>query len=118
MRRNTELLGICTTCIRSHSAAALPVTAQILFSGFFIPEANMPDWLAWLTYVFPLNYAVKLVLVYEFDGNDCFFCDTLLESVNAKAEDTWWYWLILAAQFTFFRLLALLILHRKAQRFS
>ncbi|CAB9508541.1 Putative white-brown complex homolog protein 30 [Seminavis robusta] len=91
---------------------------QILFSGFFIPKENMPDWLSWLTYIYPLNYAVRLVLVYEFGDNcDSFICEELLRRVDANSEDTWWYWLILVAQFFFFRLLALFILHRKAQKF-
>jgi ABC-type multidrug transport system permease subunit len=95
--------------------------AQILFSGFFIPKENMPEWLAWLTFVFPLNYAVKLVLLFEFEfaceGNFINFCDTLLTSVDANSDDIWWYWLVLAAQFLFFRLLALFLLYLKAQKF-
>jgi hypothetical protein len=81
----------------------------------------MPDWLAWLTFVYPLNYGVKLVLVFEFedacDGNIPNFCRTLLNGVDANPDDTWWYWIVLAVQFIVFRLLALLFLHRKAQKF-
>ena len=97
-------------------------TAQILFAGFFIPKSSMPEWLAWLTYVFPLTYAIRLVLVNEF--GECeggvtaqTLCNVLLDNVDAKSEDAWWYWLVLVAQFMFFRLLALFILHRKAKKF-
>jgi ABC-type multidrug transport system permease subunit len=41
---------------------------QILFSGFFVPPDLIPVWLRWLQYIFPLTYAVKLVMVAEFDG--------------------------------------------------
>ena len=131
---------------------------QILFSGFFIPKEIMPVWLSWLTYIFPMTYAVRLVLVQEFDGacddmsgnsfcermismsgadldaetcQSAFSsfgvgegdldipdnCEVLLENVEANSEDTWWYWIVLSAQFVFFRILALIILRKKAQQF-
>jgi ABC-type multidrug transport system permease subunit len=130
---------------------------QILFAGFFIPFEIMPVWLGWLTYIFPLTYAVRLVLVQEFNGAcdgtdggfcgriadasggelDPSFCETmfsnlnvnpedldipnncemLLGNVDANSEDTWWYWIVLFAQFVFFRVLALVVLRRKAEQF-
>lgn len=81
----------------------------------------MPDWLSWLTYVFPLTYSVRLTLVYEFeDACDDLVVDTcsmLLTNTDADPDDTWWYWLVLSAQFVFFRLLALFVLQRKAGQF-
>ena len=106
---------------------------QILFSGFFVPPSLIPAWLRWLTYVFPLAYATKIVLVAEFDGacdgsettvsnpdgttSVINYCDRVLTNTQAYPEDVWWYWCILAAQFMFFRLLALLLLQKKASKF-
>ena len=80
----------------------------------------MPEWLAWLTYVFPLTYAMRLVLVYEFEecnGNAQIFCDMLLENADARPDDTWWYWIVLVTQFVICRSLALFFLQRKAKQF-
>ena len=105
---------------------------QILFAGFFVPPALIPVWLRWLTYVFPLAYAVKIVLVGEFDGacdgyetvqatpdgtTTVNYCDRILTNTQAYPEDVWWYWLIILAQFVFFRLLALFMLQKKASKF-
>jgi ABC-type multidrug transport system ATPase subunit/ABC-type multidrug transport system permease subunit len=53
---------------------------QILFSGFFIPPDLIPVWLRWLQYIFPLTYAVRLVMVAEFDnacnGLEPNYCDS------------------------------------------
>ena len=81
----------------------------------------MPDWLGWLTYVFPLTYAIRLALVYEFedacDDYDIDTCSVLLANTDANPDDAWWYWLVLCVQFVFFRLFALFVLHRKAGQF-
>ena len=106
---------------------------QILFAGFFVPPSLIPVWLRWLTYVFPLAYATKIVLVAEFDDAcDGFettlsnpdgttstinYCDRILTNTQAYPADVWWYWCILSAQFIFFRLLALLLLQKKASIF-
>lgn len=93
---------------------------QILFSGFFIPQENMPEWLAWMTYIFPFTYAIRLVLVHEFEeceGRAQLTCDILLANVNANRDEEWWYWLVLLLQFVVCRVLALLILQRKAKKF-
>ncbi|GKY92588.1 hypothetical protein MPSEU_000228900 [Mayamaea pseudoterrestris] len=76
---------------------------QILFAGFFVPPTLIPVWLRWLTYVFPLAYATKIVLVAEFDGAcDGFettqsnpdgsttsinYCDRILLNTQAYPED-------------------------------
>lgn len=93
---------------------------QILFSGFFIPKGNMPDFISWLTYVFPLTYAMRIAMVYEFsecEGTAQTFCNALLENVEAEKDDVWWYWIVLVGQFLFFRLLAIVTLRFKAETF-
>lgn len=107
------------------------IMPQILFAGFFIPPDLIPSWLRWLTYVFPLAYATKIVLVAEFDGacddsetistpngtTSINYCDRILTNTKAYPEDVWWYWIILCAQFLFFRFFALFMLQRKASKF-
>jgi hypothetical protein len=71
---------------------------QILFSGFYVAPDLIPDFLCWAPYLCTLTYAVRILLVEEFD-HDCgsvrgnINCQDLLESVDAVPEDTWcWYW--------------------------
>jgi hypothetical protein len=105
---------------------------QILFAGFFVPPTLIPAWLRWLTYVFPLAYGVKIVLVAEFDGacdgyevtqstsygpQTVNYCDAILANVQAYPEDVWWYWLVLCGQFIFFRGVALILLYLKSSKF-
>lgn len=126
MAMTSTALGVLLGCSVKDPGVAiefLPLVfmPQILFAGFFIPPDLIPVWLRWLSYIFPLTYAVKIVVIAEFDGNcqgdPVNFCDQVMENINANPEDTWWYWLILLGQFVFFRLLALFILRRKASRF-
>ena len=95
---------------------------QILFAGFYVIPALIPVWLRWARYLCTVTYALRIVLVDEFDrdcgsvkGNDN--CQDLLEAVEVTPGDTWWYWLVLVALFGFFRLSALLILQKKASKF-
>ena len=94
---------------------------QILFAGFFVPPELIPIWLRWLQYVFPLTYAVKLVVVAEFDtacdGIVPNYCDQVLTNLQAHPEDVWWYWLVLVGQFLLFRTVALVLLRHKASQF-
>lgn len=83
---------------------------------FFLPQHS------WARYLCSLTYAVRLVLIGEFD-RDCGDdkaddnCETILRNVEADPDDAWWYWLILAVLFVVFRLLALMLLRKKATKF-
>lgn len=95
---------------------------QMLFAGFFVAPELIPSWLRWARYLCTLTYAVRIMLVAEFD-RDCGSveandnCDTLLMNVDADPDETWWNWLVLVALFLCFRLLALVILKSKASKF-
>jgi hypothetical protein len=95
---------------------------QILFSGFYVAPDLIPVFLRWARYVCSLTYAVRILLVEEFD-RDCgsvrgnINCQDLLESVEAVPEDTWWYWLALVGLFVLFRFTAFVLLQRKAGKF-
>lgn len=95
---------------------------QLLFAGFFVAPALMPSWLSWARYLFALTYSVRVALVLEF-GDGCgsetadIMCENLMESVDADPDESWWYWMAMAAIFVIFRSLALFTLRRKATKF-
>lgn len=93
---------------------------QMLFAGFFVAPELIPVWLRWAQYLCTLTYAVRVLLVAEFDGcaiepDD--LCSTTLNNVNADPDETWWNWLVLIVLFIAFRLAALYVLRQKATKF-
>eukprot|EP00522_Entomoneis_paludosa_P006385 CAMPEP_0172451976 /NCGR_PEP_ID=MMETSP1065-20121228/9768_1 /TAXON_ID=265537 /ORGANISM="Amphiprora paludosa, Strain CCMP125" /LENGTH=650 /DNA_ID=CAMNT_0013203947 /DNA_START=259 /DNA_END=2211 /DNA_ORIENTATION=+ len=96
---------------------------QMLFAGFFVVPELIPVWLRWARYLCTLTYALRILMVGEFEdcdpsnpaANDN--CNNLLDTVDAEPDDTWWNWLVLIALFLFFRLMALFVLQRKATKF-
>jgi len=100
---------------------------QMLFAGFFVTPDLIPSWLRWARYLCTLTYAIRIVLVEEFNNcntgptdadkfeNDQ--CKMLLENVDADPDETWWNWLVLLLLFLVFRLLALVVLRQKATKF-
>ena len=80
---------------------------QMLFAGFFVAPELIPVWLRWARYLCALTYAVRIALVEEFgdgcpatysngtviedDGQVVDPCYSLLDSVGANSDDTWWY---------------------------
>lgn len=101
----------------------LPVifVPQMLFAGFFVSTSLVPEWLRWVQYLCPLMYSTRLVLLAEFGrcepGLAQWNCERLLTQNNALFTDRWWYWTALLGLFLVYRLVALVILKRKANRF-
>lgn len=95
---------------------------QMLFAGFFVSPDLIPIWLRWAQYLCSLTYAVRLILVAEFN-QDCGSeeaddnCQSLLDRVSANPDDIWWYWLVLLGLFVIFRLMAVNTLRLKASKF-
>jgi ABC-2 type transporter len=90
---------------------------QMLFAGFFVTPDLIPVWLRWAQYLCTLTYSVRLVLIAEFDSCSEPSCDTLLDNIGADPDQKYWYWIVLLALFTIFRVGALLILRKKATKF-
>lgn len=96
---------------------------QLLFAGFFVPPDFIPSWLRWAQYLCSLTYAVRLALDAEF--GDCAadgrfspnYCRTLLVASKVDQIAIYGYWLILIGLFFFLRILALIVLKRKALAF-
>ena len=78
---------------------------------------------SWAQYLCSLTYSVRIGVVAEFDGtcgpdpDAVETCDSLITTLDANPDDTWWYWLVLVCIFAGFRLLAVIILRRKALKF-
>lgn len=104
----------------------------------------IPVFLRWARYLCSLTYAVRILLVSEFEdcaddqigdraaaglvcqgescsGGNCTFapcpCQTVMTNVEADPDETWWNWLILVVLFVGFRLGALAVLRSKATKF-
>jgi ABC-type multidrug transport system permease subunit len=95
---------------------------QMLFAGFFVRPELIPAFLRWAQYLCTLTYAVRIMLVAEFENCSTdpvalANCNQLLVGVSADPDETWWYWLVLIALFSAFRFGALLILRSKATKF-
>jgi ABC-type multidrug transport system permease subunit len=110
-----------TTAIELLPAIFMP---QILFSGFFIPKDLIPVWLEWITWICPLTYGIRILLAGEFGGDACAglspeenSCAKILSLNEIDVDDVWWYYLVLLGLFVAFRLLALVILTKKARKF-
>lgn len=95
---------------------------QLLFSGFFVSPNLIPPLLRWAQYVCVLTYAVRMLVVVEFEncsdnalGN--LNCKLLIANVQADPNDQWLYWILLVAYFLLFRTLALALLHKSAKKF-
>jgi ABC-type transport system involved in multi-copper enzyme maturation permease subunit len=95
---------------------------QMLFAGFFVVPELIPVWLRWARYLCSLTYAIRILLVEEF-GNGCGGveadknCADTLNFVGADDDEVWWNWLALVMLFVVCRLLALIVLRRKALKF-
>lgn len=91
---------------------------QMLFSGFFVVPELIPVWLRWCQYLCSLTYALRILAVEEFNrGSACMACGQFLDNISAVPDDTWWNWIVLAALFCGFRVVALFVLRSKAEKF-
>lgn len=118
------ILGAAAGSSAKIATAALPLVLlpQMLFVGYFVSPELIPVWLRWIQYICPMTYATRILLVADF--HECsenflekIFCETLLENTGADPDELAWYWCILVSQFVVFRLIALTILHKSAQKF-
>jgi hypothetical protein len=95
----------------------LLVLPQMLFAGFFVTPGLIPVWLRWAQYLCTTTYAVRLLLIAEFDSCDEPSCETLLDNIGADADEAYWYWIVIVGLFVIFRVGALFMLRKKATKF-
>jgi ABC-type multidrug transport system permease subunit len=90
------------------------IVPQLLFSGFFITIDLIPQFLRWAQYLCSFTYAIRLASYYEFGDCEDENCIALLERNGVYELDTVWYWIILLAITTVFRITGMIILRSKA----
>jgi len=136
--------ALCAGCIAKNAKQAVEATPaifvpQILFAGFFIKTSQIPVWIRWAQYLCSLKFAINLHLIIEFSNGACAgepllytppsgvaqgnstrqaACASMLDQ-NGVNPDLWYmYGLILFGIFLGFRLLALILLTRRARGFA
>ena len=111
--------------VAQQSAPALFVP-QLLFAGFFIKTAQIPEWLNWVQYLCGLKYGMNLFILNEFGSASR---QDWPPELQAQAEyivlnndidpDAWWvYALVLIVLICMFRLLAIAALAWRATTFA
>lgn len=96
------------------------IVPQLLFAGVFIQVNLIPEFLRWAQYLCSLTYAIRLVLLNEF--NECADeetlgpnpCEQTLQYAGVDEMPTYAYWIILFAIMSVFRVVAIVMLKRKA----
>lgn len=109
-------LGCCTSSPASAIQLAPAIfVPQVLFSGLFLQIKQVPSYLRWVQYVCTLKYGIDLVCIVEFGGDDRVGGEELLDIQNINKDMKWAYTLLLVGLFLAYRLMALVVLNRKAR---
>lgn len=97
---------------------------QLLFSGFFINTALIPEFLRWAQYLCSLKYALDLVMLTEFNASNdscqgaaAENCRNVLSNNNIDPYMWWFYMIMLIILFLVFRMIGGMALVSKAKRF-
>jgi len=109
----------------AQQAAPALFVPQLLFAGFFIRTAQIPEWLSWVQYLCGLKYGMNLFILNEFgEGTTAGWEEGPRKAAKAIVDnndidpDSWWvYLLILLVLICAFRLLAILALAKRAEAF-
>lgn len=95
------------------------IVPQLLFAGVFIQVNLIPEFLRWAQYLCSLTYAIRLVLLNEFSecADNSEFpnpCEQTLQYAGVDEMPTYAYWIILFAIMAVFRVVAIVMLKKKA----
>ena len=85
---------------------------QILFSGVFLPSQSIPIQIRWGREVSPLHFALSLLLITEFERDPN--AQILLTENNVKKDQGWMYVTLLVLIHVGLRLIAAIVLTRRA----
>ena len=117
------VLGSLVDDIKSASELQpLLFTPQLLFAGFFIRTEFIPEFLRWSQYLCSLKYAISLILITEFDAKNkncqgelaAKACESMLVRNGIYPKQWWLYALVLFGLFIGFRVMAAIILVKRA----
>jgi ABC-type multidrug transport system ATPase subunit len=122
---SAALLGcLVTDPKQANEMAPLIMVPQILFAGFFIRTNQIPIWMRWAQYLCSLKYGINLFLINEFasfrqscDDGAAENCRNIQEVNDVEPSDWWVYVLILFALFSVQRILAMIVLTKRAVKF-
>jgi len=103
--------------------APIAVILFLAFSGYFLNDESIPDWLIWLKYLSFIRYAFKAFVINEFrgaeftcllsDGRNATICasgDNVLESLAFDEDEVWTQCVAMGSIAIGFNLIAYLIL--------
>ncbi|KAF4659412.1 hypothetical protein FOL47_007588 [Perkinsus chesapeaki] len=107
-----QLLGAMANSIdQAMQMVPLLFVPQMIFSGLFTPISQIPVWLRWLQYLSFLKYTAGLAYFNEFG----FDMDILNEANDIHPDLLGLYIGVLLAMLVVFRVLAIVVLRRKAK---
>jgi len=121
----SQLFRLLASAIPSREAAqplaGICTVMMVLFSGFIVPESNIPNGWIWFYWINPAAYCLKAVSINEFlspdysfylSGTNERFGDVQLSSRGTPTEMAWvWYCiLIMLLMYIFFLLLSVYVL--------
>nr|QNH67900.1 ATP-binding cassette transporter subfamily G-like protein 1 [Brachionus rotundiformis] len=70
------------------SALSAPLLVPLMiFSGFFLNNATIPDYFIWLRYLSWFNYANELLLINQWDGVENIACNSSTTCAFRKGDD-------------------------------
>jgi len=113
-------MAIWVGCCTPSPAAAIQMAPaifvpQILFSGLVLQIKDIPSYMRWMQYLSTLKYGINLVSIVEFGGDARAGGEELLDAQNIREDIRWSYTLLLIGIFFAYRLIALVVLKRKAR---
>jgi ABC-type multidrug transport system ATPase subunit/ABC-type multidrug transport system permease subunit len=125
----TFLLGLASSstslligCSMGDAKAAMEVAPmafvpQILFAGFFVKISSITVVLRWIQYVCALKWGIDIILLNEFDTPEQLSLGgaAMLDSNDIQSDYVWLYVIVLLGLIVLQRILAMMVLSRKAR---
>ena len=117
------VLGSLVDDVKSASELQpLLFTPQLLFAGFFIRTEFIPPFLRWSQYLCSLKYAISLILLTEFKSTNrncqgalaSKACQEMLTRNGIEQSQWWVYAFLLFLLFLVFRIIAAIVLVKRA----
>ncbi|KAL7031147.1 hypothetical protein ACKWTF_006909 [Chironomus riparius] len=122
--------GYLISCASSSISMALSIAPPVIipfliFGGFFLNAASVPDYFKWLSYFSWFRYGNEALMINQWDGIDDIMCtrnitcptsgEIILETFNFTASNFWWDILALVGLIVILRVGAYLFLLSKSR---